>query len=110
MLEQAMEALTFEIRKLREAVERQTELLRVQRAEPGQQKTTQTAQPEWMNERAAARLIGVSVNCLRKWRLFNQGPPFRKLGRMVRYGRDDLAKWLDSRPGGGGRDPAQPPW
>lgn len=66
---------------------------------------------ELLTETEAARLLGLSVACLRKWRWENRrriergeppvGPPWRKLGRAVRYPKHALTRWLESQPGCG---------
>lgn len=57
------------------------------------------------NEHDAARVISCSVALLRKWRLFDQGPAYCKIGRLVRYRQEDLNSFLDSHrvETGGGR-------
>jgi hypothetical protein len=57
------------------------------------------------NERDAARVIACSVALLRKWRLFDEGPAYCKIGRLVRYRQEDLDAFLDSHrvETGGGR-------
>jgi predicted DNA-binding transcriptional regulator AlpA len=54
-----------------------------------------------LTEHDVARITGLSLASVRRWRLWRQGPRFLKLGRAVRYQREDLAAWLQSRPGGG---------
>lgn len=53
-------------------------------------------------ERDVARVTGLSLASIRRWRLLRQGPRFIKLGAAVRYRPEDLAAFLDSRPAGGG--------
>jgi predicted DNA-binding transcriptional regulator AlpA len=55
-----------------------------------------------LTEHDIARITGLSVASVRRWRLFRQGPKFLKLGAAVRYKPEDLTEWLDSRPTGGG--------
>jgi hypothetical protein len=57
------------------------------------------------DERAAAKMIGCSVALMRKWRLFNQGPAYVKVGRLVRYRQDDIDAFLNANrvQTGGGR-------
>jgi predicted DNA-binding transcriptional regulator AlpA len=55
-----------------------------------------------LNENDVAKLIGMSVASLRRWRLFSQGPRYLKIGAAVRYRPEDVAAWLESRPSGGG--------
>ncbi|WFF32430.1 helix-turn-helix domain-containing protein [Propionibacterium freudenreichii] len=43
-------------------------------------------------------LVKVDVATLVQWRHRRQGPPFVKVGRLVRYRVDDVRAWID---GGG---------
>ncbi len=45
----------------------------------------------------AARYLGLAVSTLNKWRCFGDGPKFLKLGRAVRYRREDLDAFVMSR-------------
>ena len=45
----------------------------------------------------AAIFLGLSSSTLAKLRVFGGGPSFLKLGRAVRYAREDLDAWLTSR-------------
>lgn len=45
----------------------------------------------------AAEALALSVSWLAKLRLYGGGPPFLKLGRCVRYRREDLTKWLENK-------------
>ena len=56
-----------------------------------------------LNEHAVARVTGLSVASVRRWRLLGQGPKFIKLGAAVRYKPEDVSAWLESRPSGGGQ-------
>jgi hypothetical protein len=49
-----------------------------------------------MKESGAARLLDVHVWTLQKWRQRGEGPPYVKIGRLVRYSRRALAMWLES--------------
>jgi predicted DNA-binding transcriptional regulator AlpA len=55
-----------------------------------------------LNEREVARITGMSVATVRRWRLLRQGPTFLKVGAAVRYRLQDIISWLDARPIGGG--------
>ncbi len=57
---------------------------------------TDGAQPLF-RECEVATLLSVSVKTLRNWRVTGQGPPFRKLSRLVRYAAEDLETWTDAR-------------
>lgn len=56
-----------------------------------------------LNEHDVARITGLSVASVRRWRLLRQGPKFIKIGAAVRYKTEDIRTWLESRPTGGGR-------
>jgi excisionase family DNA binding protein len=45
-------------------------------------------------EREAADLLALSVKTLRNWRLSGHGPPYLKVGRLVRFRQSDLKAWL----------------
>ena len=57
------------------------------------------------DEREAASIIGCSVALMRKWRLFDEGPAYCKIGRLVRYRQSDLDSFLEAHrvETGGGR-------
>jgi predicted DNA-binding transcriptional regulator AlpA len=48
-----------------------------------------------------ARLLGVSVATVRRWRMTGEGPRYRKLGGSVRYFADDIEAFIASSPSGG---------
>jgi predicted DNA-binding transcriptional regulator AlpA len=64
--------------------------------------TTDNTLENLLNERDIARLTGLSLASVRRWRLLKQGPKFLKLNAAVRYRAEDLKAWLESRPTGGG--------
>jgi hypothetical protein len=51
--------------------------------------------PVAIREIDAARMIGVSVAALRRWRRERRGPAFVKLERCIRYRVTDLVQFLD---------------
>jgi predicted DNA-binding transcriptional regulator AlpA len=55
-----------------------------------------------LNEHDVARITGLSVASVRRWRLLRQGPKYIKIGAAVRYKTEDILAWLESRPSGGG--------
>jgi predicted DNA-binding transcriptional regulator AlpA len=61
---------------------------------------------ELLNEFDVARITGLSVGSVRRWRLLRQGPRFLKIGAAVRYKPEDVSAWLQSRPSGGGHQEA----
>ena len=56
---------------------------------------------ELLNEHDVARITGLSLASVRRWRLLRQGPKYIKIGAAVRYKPEDLTSWLESRPTGG---------
>ena len=59
--------------------------------------------PAELNEHDVARITGLSVASVRRWRLLRQGPKYIKIGAAVRYRPEDVAAWLETRPTGGGQ-------
>lgn len=49
---------------------------------------------EYLDEKALCALLGISSVTATKWRAKGKGPPFIKLGRLVRYRRSDVDAWL----------------
>ena len=60
--------------------------------------------PTLLNEHDVARITGLSVASVRRWRLLRQGPKYLKIGAAVRYRPEDISAWLESRPSGGERE------
>lgn len=58
-----------------------------------------------LNEHDVARITGLSIASVRRWRLLRIGPKFIKIGSAVRYRADDVTAWISSRPSGGGQEP-----
>lgn len=57
---------------------------------------TQTP-PLVLLEGEVAELLNVSVHTLRGWRQKKLGPPYAKVGGLVRYRRAEVEKWLDAQ-------------
>ena len=49
---------------------------------------------EYLDERTLCALLGISSVTATKWRAKAKGPPFIKVGRLVRYRRSDVDAWL----------------
>jgi excisionase family DNA binding protein len=41
----------------------------------------------------AAELLSVSARALRDWRDRERGPPYRRIGRLIRYHEGELLAW-----------------
>ncbi len=50
-----------------------------------------------MKTAEAAHYLGLAVSTLNKWRCDGDGPKFLKLGRAVRYRREDLDAFVMAR-------------
>lgn len=50
--------------------------------------------PEYLDEKRLCALLGISSVTATKWRAKAKGPPFIKVGRLVRYRRSDVEAWL----------------
>jgi len=55
------------------------------------------------SDKILAPRLDVSTATLRRWRSRDQGPPYVRVGRAIRYVPEAVAQWLASRPGGGER-------
>ena len=55
------------------------------------------------DEHVIARVCGVSVQTVRRWRAAGEGPQWKKIGACVRYSLATTFEWLESLPGGGGK-------
>ncbi len=47
-----------------------------------------------LTEQEVASLTGISKPTLRRWRRLGSGPPFLRLGGLVRYDPAELRRWL----------------
>lgn len=54
-------------------------------------------QESLVSETEAARLLDVSVRTLQAWRAQDAGPPYVRVGRLIRYVRASLLAWITSR-------------
>lgn len=50
-----------------------------------------------LDEKFAAKVLGVAVQTMRNWRHLSKGPIYVKLGRAVRYRMEDLENYIQSR-------------
>jgi predicted DNA-binding transcriptional regulator AlpA len=56
----------------------------------------------WLTEQQVADRIGFVVSTLQSWRSEETGPPYVKVGRMIRYDEDALGAWQRAQPAIGG--------
>jgi predicted DNA-binding transcriptional regulator AlpA len=50
-----------------------------------------------LNEFDVARMSGMSIATVRRWRLLGRGPRYMKFGAAVRYRSEDVEAYLASR-------------
>jgi predicted DNA-binding transcriptional regulator AlpA len=56
---------------------------------------------QFLTEVEVAQRTHISLATLRRWRLENRGPIFRKFGSLVRYAEEELTRWEQAQPSGG---------
>ena len=67
---------------------------------PAPQPAIKIGPGDLLDERAAAAILGASVQTLRNWRWRGEGPRYRKIGkRLVRYARAGLQAFLEGMDG-----------
>ena len=98
MLENAIGALTLEVQKLREAIERQTLVVERLACSALSSESEQDLSGALIGEHQVAELLKLSVATVRRWRLLRTGPPFKKIGSAVRYSRTEVIEWMDQQP------------
>ena len=49
------------------------------------------------DESAISKLLDCEVKTLQAWRCRGGGPPFIRVGRLVRYRPQDVEAWIESR-------------
>jgi excisionase family DNA binding protein len=52
------------------------------------------AASEFLDERGLCELLSISTVTATKWRAKAKGPPYIKVGKLVRYRRSDVDAWL----------------
>jgi len=52
---------------------------------------------EFFDEKHLCAVLGISSVTATKWRAKAKGPPFIKVGRLVRYRRSDVDAWLRAK-------------
>jgi hypothetical protein len=59
------------------------------------------------NEHMVARILGCSVQSVRRFRAAGTGPRFHKIGVLVRYSLADVFSWIELQPGGQEKEATQ---
>lgn len=50
-----------------------------------------------MDTAGASALLGCSPGALVRFRVERRGPPYIKIGKLIRYRRRDLLRWISSQ-------------
>lgn len=58
---------------------------------------SQGGQAEYTDNAGAAAFLGLQPATLEIWRTRREGPPFIKVGKVVRYSMADLREYLEAR-------------
>ena len=93
----AVEQLAAATERQREISERVVALLDRIPAElhPASQPPLPSPESGLLSDAEAAKMIGVSASWMRKMRMRGGcGPRFIRMGRMIRYSREDLDQWI----------------
>jgi len=56
-----------------------------------------------------AELLGVTERCIEGWRVRGGGPRYVRCGRLARYRREDVERWIASRTATSTSDPGPAP-
>jgi excisionase family DNA binding protein len=54
------------------------------------------SQIAFLTEKQSARLLSISHRTLQAWRRLGSGPAFVRLGRTIRYRREDVLAWANA--------------
>ena len=57
-----------------------------------------SAVPQLLTLVQLSEMFQISVRTLEDWRLIGSGPPYIKLGHLVRYSADAVSLWLSLNP------------
>ena len=55
----------------------------------------------FLDDWQVAEILDVSVATVRRWRFFEKGPKYVKIGALCKYRKTDLEQWLAALPSGG---------
>ncbi|GJL95392.1 MAG: hypothetical protein DHS20C05_17970 [Hyphococcus sp.] len=57
----------------------------------------QNENAERLTNSEAAEYLGLKIATLNKWRVYGDGPPYLKVGRLIQYRKSDLDAYLNER-------------
>ena len=52
---------------------------------------------DWLTEKEAAEMLRISLATLRRWRRRREGPPWFRIGRVPRYQREDVERFIEQQ-------------
>ncbi len=56
----------------------------------------EVGQKEWLNPQEVSKEFGFSTSTMAKWRMDKINLPFSKMGKYIRYKRDDIIEFIES--------------
>ena len=56
-----------------------------------------TEDTHFLDTQQAARFLGLSAKTLARYRVTGDGPVFHRFGNRIRYRREDLEAWAETR-------------
>jgi predicted DNA-binding transcriptional regulator AlpA len=71
------------------------------RNQKSETEVTDIMSERYLTEIQVSERTCISLATLRRWRLENRGPKFRKFGSLVRYDEEELNLWEEAQPSGG---------
>lgn len=92
MLEEAIAQRTIEVRRLREAIDNERAARTTAEAPAAPPPPS-----EFITDLEVSRLLAVSRSTLFRYRQTGEGPPVRRLGRLIRYSRSEVIQWMRTR-------------
>lgn len=54
-------------------------------------------QPEWMTTEELSAMLRIPKSSIYDWRKRHEGPPAYRIGRHLRWRRDDVVAWLQGQ-------------
>lgn len=52
---------------------------------------------DWLTEAEAAEMLRISLATLRRWRRRHEGPRWFRIGRVPRYQREDVERFIEQK-------------
>lgn len=52
---------------------------------------------DYLTTKELSERLSIARGTLQNWRLTKSGPPFKKLGKVIRYKLSDVLRWLEGK-------------